>query len=230
MNKQEQLNYDKKVLASLEAEYKRAQRVIYSIRELVTDLNFEELMPDSQERCLMVDELQAYDYIRTNLMNRIRFYRNRVKLEENKEKIAEHLEHEQREFMPVLDKMNKTFQLPAFSNINQEKFEAFQKGDISLQEFLESVPCNESFLKAVVQYLTDEQHHCGQDAASQAEDGPAESPESLKDLLGMEVVCVGDMPCDGCPHDHYGAPCVKVELVGGYHICLAAHPNSIISE
>ena len=83
MNKEKQFNSDKKVLALLEAEYKRAQRVIYSIRALVTDLNFEELIPDSQERCLMVDELQAYDYIRTNLMNRIRFYRARVKREES---------------------------------------------------------------------------------------------------------------------------------------------------
>lgn len=79
MDKKEQFNSDKKVLASLEAEYKRTQRVISSTRALVTDINFDELIPDSQERCLMVDELQAYDYIRTNLMNRIRFYRNRIK-------------------------------------------------------------------------------------------------------------------------------------------------------
>ena len=75
----EEIIKDKKVLAALEAEYKHVRCLVDSIRTTVTDLNFEELMPDSQERCLMVDQLQAYDYLRTNLMNRIRFYRNRIK-------------------------------------------------------------------------------------------------------------------------------------------------------
>lgn len=242
MNKQQQLNSDKKVLASLEAEYKRAQHVIYSIRALVTDLNFEDMVPDQQERYLMMDELHVYEQVQQNLLNRIRFYRNRVKLEENKEKIAEHLEHEQREFMPVLEKMNKTFQLPAFTNIAQEKFEAFQKGEISLQEFLESVPCNESFLKAVVQYLTDEQHHCGQDACCQVDDGnavvdkPIITGESLEQLVGATVRLFHKPghKCIDCPYSSksYGGKCEykKVELVGGYYLCLADLPNSIITE
>lgn len=55
--------------------------------------------------------------------------------------------------------------------------------------------------------------------------------DSLKDLLGMEVISVGDMPCDACNPDNYaGRPCVKVELVGGYYLCLAPIPNSIITE
>ena len=95
-----------------------------------------------------------------------------------------------------------------------------------------------------------EPHHCGQDAHDPCgelgtegnpiplpcpvDDGSAaveeDLPESLKKLVGMQVVSVGDMPCDGCPVDHYGAPCVKVELVGGTLLCLSPLPNSIITE
>ena len=93
-------------------------------------------------------------------------------------------------------------------------------------------------------------NHCGQDAhdpcgelgtegnpiplPSPVDDGSAavddDLPENLKKLVGMQVVSVGDMPCDGCPVDHYGAPCVKVELVGGTILCLSPLPNSIITE
>lgn len=324
MNK-EALISDKKLLASLEDQYEKTRRAADSIRAFVSDLNFEDNVPDQQERFLMMDQLHVYEQVQANLINRIRFYRDRVKMQEDKEKIAEHLEHEQREFMPILDKMIKTCQLPAFSNINQEKFEAFQKGNISLQEFLESVPCNEAFLKAVIQYLSTAQlnhcdqdtrrhdeaatklcdllvkgrlgekcakcggylscglgvkegeeilcfncanqitikelqqaldeyratytHHCGQDvqdaddACCQARAGrvgydaaPAASQtcESLYKILGYQVICFlspGEARCDQCqfnPNDP--EDCVKVELVGGYYICLAPLPNSIVTE
>lgn len=80
---------------------------------------------------------------------------------------------------------------------------------------------------------TDEQHHCGQDASCPVGGGSAAviTGDSLKDLLGMEVISVGDMPCDACNPDNYdGRPCVKVELVGGTYLCLAPRPNSIITE
>ena len=222
MNKKEQLNSDKKVLASLEAEYKRAQRVIHSIRALVTDLNFEELMPDSQERCLMVDELQAYDYIRTNLMNRIRFYRARVKREES-----------------IKD------------------WSQYKKTDST---YIGVDVSNEGSHSGCCQVCGDDiaTHHCGQDAVVQDpnESQPAEvlrikedvekklgihihegnAPKGqcgcmeMKSLLGMQVVGVGNGKCEGCPQDHYGTPCVKVELVGGAYLCLAPLPNSIITE
>lgn len=79
----------------------------------------------------------------------------------------------------------------------------------------------------------DEQHHCGQDASCPVGGGSAAviTGDSMKDLLGMEVISVGDMPCDACNPDNYaGRPCVKVELVGGYYLCLAPIPNSIITE
>ena len=79
----------------------------------------------------------------------------------------------------------------------------------------------------------DEQHHCGQDASCPVGGGSAAviTGDSRKDLLGMEVISVGDMPCDACNPDNYaGRPCVKVELVGGTYLCLAPQPGSIITE
>ena len=207
MNKKEQLNSDKKVLASLEAEYKRAQRVIYSIRALVTDLNFEELMPDSQERCLMVDELQAYDYIRTNLINRIRFYRARVKKEESIKDWSQY------------KKTDSTYIGVDVSNEGSHS-ECCQVGGDAIAT-----------------------HHCGQDATCPVGAGsasvqyPNESqpadpvPESLRELVGMQIVSV--MPsgwkCQGCAYDIDYFRCEKkVELVGGYMLCLANIP--IVTE
>ena len=211
MDKQ-QLNSDKEVLASLEAEYKRAQRVIYSIRALVTDLNFEELIPDSQERCLMVDELQAYDYIRTNLMNRIRFYRARVKREENIKDWSQY---------------KRTDSTHIGVDVSDE-------GDHGAR----CQVCGDDIAT----------HHCGHDASCPVGGGcatvqdpnesqPADIHVSLKDLVGMQVVAVNDVPCSKCicgdGHTPSGYPlpeCVKVELVGGTYLCLAPMPNSIITE
>lgn len=212
MNKKEQLNSDKKVLASLEAEYKRAQRVIYSIRALVTDLNFEELMPDSQERCLMVDKLQAYDYIRTNLMNRIRFYRARVKREESIKDWSQY---------------KKTDSTYIGVDVSDE-------GDHGA--------CCQVCGDAIAT------HHCGQDAdmddaccqaaydpneSQPVDTKPAITGESLKKLVGWQVVSV--MPpghkCQGCLYSSDDFRCEKkVEIVGGYFLCLAPLPNSIVTE
>lgn len=87
----------------------------------------------------------------------------------------------------------------------------------------------------------DEQHHCGQDAdcddaCCQAGSPCGRSAAAEKqagystELIGMQVIAIGDQRCDGCPTEHYGAPCVKVELVGGAYLCLAPLPNSIVTE
>lgn len=90
----------------------------------------------------------------------------------------------------------------------------------------------------ILDILADNTHHCGQDASCQVGDGSAvvEKPvitgESLKKLMDYQVigVCEPGFPCEGCVQDHYNTPCVKVELVGGYMLCLAPLPNSIVTE
>ena len=90
---------------------------------------------------------------------------------------------------------------------------------------------------------TDEQHHCGQDATCQVDDGsaavqdPNESqpadmaPASLKELVGMQVQLVfpAGHKCDGCNnYTSCNRNWKKVELVGGYYLCLA--PIPIVTE
>lgn len=60
----------------------------------------------------------------------------------------------------------------------------------------------------------DECSHCGQDATDEA-------PQSLKELLGMEVVGVGRGKCEGCPNERHQVDCHKVWLAGGDYLCLA---------
>jgi hypothetical protein len=66
------------------------------------------------------------------------------------------------------------------------------------------------------------------------ESQPADAaPESLKELVGMQVQLVfpAGHKCDGC--DNYTS-CdrnwKKLELIGGYYLCLAPLPNSIVTE
>lgn len=65
--------------------------------------------------------------------------------------------------------------------------------------------------------VNDECSHCGEYSESEG------LHQSLKDLLGMEVIGVGGKQtrCLGCPNVHNGTDCVKVELVGGTYLCLA---------
>ena len=84
------------------------------------------------------------------------------------------------------------------------------------------------------------QHHCGQDVSSESSqsspssenDKPVITGESIKKLMDYQVVgvCEPGFPCEGCVQDHYNTPCCKVELVGGYMLCLAPLPNSIVTE
>ena len=76
--------------------------------------------------------------------------------------------------------------------------------------------------------------HCGQDA--DMDDACCQAREhqpaglTYKDILGMEVIGYGgkSMKCDGCPTDC--GNCVKVELVGGYTLCLSPLSNSFVTE
>ena len=83
-------------------------------------------------------------------------------------------------------------------------------------------------------------HHCGQDVSSESSqsspssenDQPVITGESIKKLMDYQVigVCEPGFPCEGCVQDHYNTPCCKVELVGGYYLCLSPLPNSIITD
>lgn len=82
----------------------------------------------------------------------------------------------------------------------------------------------------------------GQDATCQVGDGSAvvnEIPDSIKSLEGMQVIKVCGPKCKDCPcgdglreypSGRDMSSCVKIELVGGYYLCLAPLPNSVVTE
>ena len=90
--------------------------------------------------------------------------------------------------------------------------------------------------------IATQQYHCGQDASCPVGGGSAavnEIPDSIKSLEGMQVIKVCGPKCKDCPcgdgpreypSGHDMSSCVKVELVGGYMLCLAPLPNSIVTE
>lgn len=66
-----------------------------------------------------------------------------------------------------------------------------------------------------------------------------ETPDSIKSLEGMQVIKVCGPKCKDCPcgdglreypSGRDASSCVKVELVGGYTLCLSPLPNSIVTE
>jgi hypothetical protein len=248
MNKQQQLNSDKKVLASLEAEYKRARRVTDSVRAHVTDINFEDMVPDPQERYLMMDELHVYEQVQQNLLNRIRFYRNRVKgAEQSSQVCCDDIATQQDRQNEAALKLCNLLVKGRMSVYAPSKKCAKCGGNllcgIGVKEGKEIIcfNCanqitNEELQQALDEYRAACTHHCGQDARCQVDDvnavvNESQVPNSLKELVGMQVVSV--MPhgwkCQGCAYDSDYFRCEKkVELVGGYMLCLANIP--IVTE
>ena len=190
MNKEQQLKYDQALVVSLSDEYNRVKEIADALRNDINSLDFEERMPDSQERYLLVEKLQTTEAYQTNLHNRIRFYRHRIQV---------------------------------------NKPQPWEVDEAIRQQDVQNRPvCGDGIDTKV------ESHHCGQDATSQVGDGSAvvneaQVPNSIKSLIGMQVIDVNGEKCDYCA-TQYNSPCVKVELVGGTYICLAPLPNSIVTE
>lgn len=276
MNK-EALISDKKLLASLEDQYNKTRSAADSIRAFVNDLTFEELVPDARERYLMRNQLTAYEQVQSNLMDRIRFYRDRVKTAEGIKDWAQ--------FKPTdgaqvgVDASTSAAQqdrchdeaatklrnLLVTDRLGEKcaKCGGYLSCGLGVKEG-EEILCfncasqitNDELQQALDEYRATYTHHCGQDvqdadiddACCQARAGrvdhdaaPAASQtcDSLKELEGMQVIKVcsqkcKDCPCGDGPREYPSgrdmSSCVKVELVGGYYLCLAPLPNSIITE
>ena len=79
MTQEEQRIYYEKTLADAIGEYKHVSCLVDAIRICVTDIDFEEKFPVSQERYLLVEKMKASEGVQTNLRNSIRFYRAMLK-------------------------------------------------------------------------------------------------------------------------------------------------------
>lgn len=165
MNNNKQQRLDK-----LTAEYNDLNGKISRLDAFLNRLDFETIVPDTQEQMLMQHQLQAMRSYRTNLKERIQLLQVQI-----------------------------------------------QAG----------FPCDD-------RVVTSAAHHCVQDASVQDpnESQPANTvPESIKELVGMQIVRVfpPGWKCQGCAYDSDYFRCEKkVELVGGYMLCLAQIP--IVTE
>lgn len=215
MNNKE-IGKDAIVLASLEAQYKHVRCLVDSVRATITDLNFEDMVPDADERFLMGGQLHAYEVLQDNLKARIRLYRNRIKA--NKPEPWE----ENNAIRTV-----NTHCGPV-NLVNQDKVSKEELGEMIHHCGQDAgSPCGCS---AVAYDPNESQPVDLDDACCQVrEHQPA--GYAYKDLLGMEVMFVFPRchKCEYCTfregHDGSECPCVKVELVGGDYLCLAKRPK-----
>ena len=221
MNKQQQPTSFNKLIERLTNEYDQLKERVWSLHSFLCDIDFEKRVPDPVEQRLMREQLHMMLGYMDNLRARISYneeqqIRNRLETGDGKRGI---------DFVRCDN--GKVFAIVPEGLIPKSP------DDIDLiVEVIKKSWCDYKGR------LEDSAHHCGQDASCQVGDGSAvvEKPvitgESLKQLMDYQVVgvCEPGFPCEGCVQDHYNTPCCKVELVGGYMLCLAPLPNSIITE
>lgn len=115
---------------------------------------------------------------------------------------------------------------------------------LKLIRFLKKHELEENGIKDWSQYKKTDSAYIGVDvsdegdhgACCQVGEGPAdvnETPDGIKALEGMQVVHAFNPGhrCDGCSnYTECNRNWKKLELVGGYYLCLAPLPNSIVTE
>lgn len=184
-------------LHKLEKEYNDLSDKCNKLYKFIYSLDFADKVRNADEQILLQEQHKRMEAYRTNLYQRIQFYRNLIAVSNGYDIFTPWCE--------VAEKID--------------------------QEAVESVA-----------------HHCGQDAdmddaccqvrSSRVDHDAApaavQTCESLYKIIGYQVICFlspGEVRCDQCqfnPNDP--EDCVKVELVGGYYLCLAPLPNSIVTE
>lgn len=187
-------------------EYDELNEKINSLDAFINSLDFEEQVHDFIERELLRGKRHCMRSYRDNLKARIKCIEYQIKKKENDRKTLD-------DWMNMKGKIVNTHCGPIHL-INTDERPRPVCGDAIATE--------------------QERHHCGLDASCQVDDGgavvnEAQVPNSIKSLIGMQVIDVKGEKCDYCV-TKYNAPCVKVELVGGTYICLAPLPNSIVTE
>ena len=201
------------LISKLEKEYRELSDKCNKLYTFIYSLDFITKVPNGNERILMQEQHKRMESYRNNLYQRIDFYRDRVKTACGYDILVS---------WSVVAERIRQFGVP----IDPAKIERTIE-----------TPCGPVHL-----VNHDEQHHCGQDASWQVGDGNAvvnEIPNSIKSLEGMQVIKVCGPKCKDCPcgdglreypSGRDMSSCVKIELVGGYTLCLAPLPNSIITE
>lgn len=204
MNKQQQPASFNKLIERLTNEYAQLKERVDSLHSFLCDIDFEKRVPDPVEQRLMRDQLHMMLGYMENLRARISY-------------------QEQQQLRNMIE-----------TSIPHAPIDSIEKrgGDIIIKQANPSGqdahdPCGELGTEGNPIPLPSPV-----DDGSAVVEKPVITGESIKKLMDYQVVgvCEPGFPCEGCVQDHYNTPCVKVELVGGYMLCLAPLPNSIMMD
>ena len=225
------------LIQKLRSEYISLKERVNSMNAFLLDINFVRRLPDPEEQCLMREKYSSMLNYLMNLRRCIMYY-ERQQLEKivNDQTGIDSISKDGMGYLLATLKDGRTLDLRKIDISKNAAAIILADKDPSLLDDVDVKAACDELEKAWNAYKErqhDNTHHCrpGREKC-QVGDGSAAviTGDSLNDLLGMEVISVGDMPCDACNPDNYaGRPCVKVELVGGTYLCLAHQPNSIIS-
>ena len=217
----------KQLIEKLSAEYAGVKDRVGKLHAFLCDIDIEKKVPDYEERSNLREQLGIMLNYLENLRRRIGF-------------------HERMVFGQMINETTHRIEIkgmrePTFDSgigVRCDKCgKSIRPGDMCIfhneKIFCNDCGCDNSETGTAP-------HHCGQDVSSKSSqsspssenDKPVITGESIKKLMDYQVVgvCEPGFPCEGCVQDHYNTPCVKVELVGGYMLCLAPLPNSIMMD
>lgn len=237
MNNEKPTTDNTQLIQKLRSEYISLKERVNSMNAFLINIDFERRVPDPEEQCLMREKYRSMLNYLMNLRRCIMYY-ERQQLEKivNDQTGIDSISKDGMGYLLATLKDGRTLDLRKIDISKNAAAIILADKDPSLLDDVDVKAACDELEKAWNAYKERQQdnpHHCGQDASCPVGGGSAAviTGESLKDLLGMEVISVGDMPCDACNPDNYaGRPCVKVELVGGTYLCLAPQPGSIITE
>lgn len=240
------------LLSKLEEEYNELSDKCNKLYTFIYSLDFADKVRNADEQILLQEQHKRMEAYRTNLYQRIQFYRNLIAVnngydvftpwcevaekidQETVESAAHHCGQDAVNFEQLSDNLTDTYK-----DYCRGVLEQFLSREITWAKFVEKVAlpfCHEN-INEFVNAIKDNPHNCrpGREKC-QVDDGSAgvnesQVPNSLKELVGMQIVSV--MPpgwkCQGCAYDSDYFRCEKkVELVGGYMLCLANIP--IVTE
>lgn len=219
----------KQLIEKLSAEYAGVKDRVGKLHAFLCDIDIEKKVPDYEERSNLREQLGIMLNYLENLRRRIGF-------------------HERMVFGQMINETTHRIEIkgmrePTFDSgigVRCDKCgKSIRPGDMCIfhneKIFCNDCGCDNSETGTAP-------HHCGQDASCQVGDGSAvvnEVPDSIKSLEGMQVIKVCGPKCKDCPcgdglreypSGRDASSCVKVELVGGYYLCLTPLPNSIVTE
>lgn len=253
MNK-EQMTQEQRaqLIEKLRAEYNDLNGKIARLNAFLCDIDFVKKVPDPMEQELMSMQFRSMKGYLDNLRGRIMFQEVQQLREENARKQLDEWKKMKGHIIPVnLDEQHHCGQdavnfeqlsdnlTDTYKDYCRGVLEQFLSREITWAKFVEKVAlpfCHEN-VNEFVNVIKDNPHNCrpGREKC-QVGDGSAavneaQVPNSIKSLVGMLVVDAfhDTHKCTGCEYQER-CNAKKVELVGGYFLCLEELPNSIVTE